>query len=108
MKIAKGIWAYQKALFAGRDSLISHLSRGMPYKDPERKRQWEQAHRRQRSERRMARRAQMPESARTETSHPPDPATHETEKGHGWAVALLFAGIIFGLPILFARPRSGQ
>jgi hypothetical protein len=80
----------------------------MPYKDPERKRLWEQAHRRQRSERRRAQRAGMPENARTETGHPPDPPTHEAEKSHGWAVALLFAGIIFGLPILFAKSGSGQ
>ena len=83
----------------------------MPYKDPERKRQWELAHRQKRTERRELQRAQQfrkTENASFETHRVPDLASHKESKHTGWGFFLLFAGIVFGLPILFARSGSGH
>ncbi len=83
----------------------------MPYKDPERKRQWELVHRQQRTERRRVQRAPQPVktmNSQIQTSCVPDPASGKERKPKGWVFFLLFAGIVFGLPILFARSGSGQ
>ena len=80
----------------------------MPYKDPQRKRLWELAHRRERSQRRQAQRSQQlrtSEPPKMETKTPPEPSS---KHGSGWGLLLLFAGIAFGLPILFPRFGSGQ
>jgi hypothetical protein len=80
----------------------------MPYKDPERKHQWELAHRRERSQRRKAQRSQQlraSEPYKMETKTPPEPSS---KQGSGWGLLLLFAGIALGLPILFAGFGSGQ
>ncbi len=79
----------------------------MPYKDPERKRQWELAHRRERSQRRKAQRSQQlsREPSKMEAKMTPEPSSKQSS---GWGLLLLFAGIALGLPILFARIGSGQ
>lgn len=80
----------------------------MPYKDPERKRLWELAHRRERSQRRQAQRSQQVgsnEPSKMETKTPPEPSA---KQGSGWGLLLLFAGIAFGLSLLLARIGSGQ
>jgi hypothetical protein len=83
----------------------------MPYKDSERKRQWELAHRQQRAERRRVQRAPQPRkttNSQIQTSWVPDRAFRKERKPKGWVFFLLVTGIVFGLPILFARSGSGQ
>ena len=91
----------------GRGRSVAHLhKKHMPYKDPERKGQWELAHRQRRTERRKLQRAQQfrkTENASFEAHRVPDLASHKESKHTGW-----FAGIVFGLPILFARSGSGH
>lgn len=85
-----------------------HNKKLMPYKDPERKRQWELAHRQKRTERRKLQRAQQfgkTEKPSIQAHHVPDLASRKESKHRGWGFVLLFAGIVFGLPILFV---SGQ
>jgi len=71
----------------------------MPYKDPERKRQWERARRRQRTERRRlqrrasyARRAALVEENRTATK--PTGSVKKKEGKVGWWSLLVFAGAV--------------
>jgi hypothetical protein len=80
----------------------------MPYKDPERKRLWELAHRRERSQRRQAQRSRQlhsSEPSKMQTRMPPEPVS---KQGPGWGLLILFAGIALGLPIMFAGFGSGQ
>ena len=96
--------------FAGREDSVLHLYQQilMPYKDPERKRLWELAHRRERSQRRRTQRSQQlrtRERYKMETKTTPEPSSNQ---GSRWGLPLLFAGIALGLPIVFARFGSGQ
>jgi hypothetical protein len=96
------------ALWAGTTASCIYISKYMPYKDPERKRRWELAHRRERSRRRQAQRSRQlgsSEPSKMETKTPPEPSS---KQGSGWGLLILFAGIAFGLPLLFARFGSGQ
>lgn len=75
----------------------------MPYKDPGRKRQWEQVHRQERAERRR--------SQRRDVRLPPQPCPSRDVRpagdegwGKGWVALLMLAAILFlaflgGLPL---------
>ncbi len=79
----------------------------MSYQDPERKRQWELAHRQKRTERRKLQRAQQfrkTEKTSTPAHHVPGLASRKESKHSGWGFVLLIAGIVFGLPIFVGIP----
>ena len=98
--------AKKSVTFQGRDRPGTHLY-GMPYKDPEHKRQWEQRHRGERSQRRRAQRAALSPTISSKVVPPLGP-TPEEEEHSGWGVFLLLAGIVLSLPILFFGFGSGQ
>ena len=73
----------------------------MPYKDPERKRQWERKHREQRNARRRALR--VAETTATPRNFVPDPAPTRQPTG-GWKDIL---GLAVGVGILLAVALAG-
>jgi len=77
----------------------------MPYKDSERKREWEQRHRQERSQRRRVQRAQLSPTIGPKGRLPGEPTPKERS---GWGVFLLFAGIALSLPIVSFGFGSGQ
>ena len=72
---------------------------GMPYKDPERKREWEQRHRQERSQRRRVQRAELAPTVSPKVVPPAEPSPKEEEHS-GWGVFLLLAGLVLS-PALF-------
>ena len=79
----------------------------MLYKDPENKRQWEQKHRQERSQRRRTQRAALSSTLSSKVVPPTGPIPKEEEHG-GWGIFLLLAGVVLSLPILFLGFGSGQ
>jgi hypothetical protein len=78
----------------------------MPYKDPERKRQWEREHREQRNERRrIPSPAVSSEPSRIEMPMPDPISGQESEPGMN-IVVFLVMGFTFLLLVLFAGWRS--
>jgi ferric-dicitrate binding protein FerR (iron transport regulator) len=78
----------------------------MPYKDPERKRQWEREHREHREQRNAARRL----SRVVQVRQPIPPKriiepTPKDEKGSGWGVVGLFVGLALVIVATFAGIR---
>ena len=75
----------------------------MPYKDPERKRQWEKEHREQRNARRRMRRLSVPSGHVNAANASPDPAPDQ-QRTSGWKVLLGFA---VGLGVLVLAAVAG-
>ena len=72
----------------------------MPYKDPERKRQWEREHREQRNERRRSARPAVHSEPSSLGMSMPDPASDEESQG-AWIV-LLGLAVAIGVVLLAA------
>ncbi|HXY50183.1 MAG TPA: hypothetical protein VEI01_12085 [Terriglobales bacterium] len=75
----------------------------MPYRNPERKRQWEQQHRVQRNARRRAQRLAARSAHRNVPKPLPDPVAGENQPG-GWKVAL---GLAVGIGIILLGAMAG-
>ena len=74
----------------------------MPYKDPERKRQWEREHREKRNARRIQRRLEPQRSAGV-YQQMPDPAPAK-DSGGGWK---LFLGLTVGIAVILLGAMAG-
>ena len=70
----------------------------MPYKDPERKRQWEREHREQRNERRRTARPVVSSELSSVETPMPDPASDQGSQGI-W-IALLGLAVTIGVVLL--------
>jgi hypothetical protein len=75
----------------------------MPYKDPERKRQWEREHRAQRNAVRRTRRLDVGPGPSTVLKPAPDPVSTQ-QSGDGWKV---LASIAVGIGIVLVGLLAG-
>jgi len=78
----------------------------MPYKDPERERQWEREHREQRNERRRIPRSDVPSEPSRAAVPTPDPVSDQESQGT-W-IALLALAVAIGVVLLGAFAGAGR
>lgn len=79
----------------------------MPYKDPERKRQWEREHREQRNAQRGRRHLDM-QSTKVIPKRPDPVSTREAGSGWGILIGIVLAvGLaLLGVPAALSRPPA--
>ncbi len=75
----------------------------MPYKDPERKRQWEREYREQRNVQRRQRRLE-PQRSAVVHQQMPEPASPAKDSGGGWK---LFLGLAVGIGVILLGAMAG-
>ena len=86
----------------------------MPYKDPERKRQWERAHRQQRTQRRKWQRAAQRNAVclpGAESESAPPSSLERKGEGGAWGLLIFFAAIFLGplaAALALPPPKEGS